>query len=155
LTKILFVCSGNICRSPTAEAIARDALAKAGLAEFITVDSAGTYGGHVGEPPDPRARKAAEKRGYDLSAIRARKLDAVDFENFDLVLAMDAEHLAFMQRICPEACRSKVQLFMHYARKFKRNEVPDPYFGGANGFEAVLDYCEDGVQGLLEELRRR
>jgi len=155
MTKILFVCSGNICRSPTAEAVARHAIERAGLGAVITVDSAGTYGGHVGEAPDARARKAAQKRGYDLSALRARKLDASDFVDFDLLLAMDAEHLAEMQRLCPEVYRPKLQLFMKYAQRHDLDEVPDPYFGGEKGFEAVLDYCEDAVDGLLEDLARR
>lgn len=152
MTKILFVCTGNICRSPTAEAVARHAIDEAGLAAVITVDSAGTHGGHVGEPPDPRAQKAAGKRGYALSSLRARKLEAADFQEFDLLLAMDREHLEIMRRSCPEVYRPKLQMFMHYARKHRREDVPDPYFGGDKGFEAVLDYCEDGVQGLLEEL---
>lgn len=155
MTKILFVCTGNICRSPTAEAVARHAIDKAGLGAVISVDSAGTHGAHVGEAPDPRAQKAAEKRGYRLSSLRARKLEATDFQEFDLLLAMDEGHLEIMRRACPEVYRPKLQLFMHYARQHGREDVPDPYFGGDKGFEAVLDYCEDGVQGLLEELIKR
>ncbi|WP_332671861.1 low molecular weight protein-tyrosine-phosphatase [Aromatoleum sp.] len=155
MTKILFVCTENICRSPTAEAVARHAIVKAGLGAVITVDSAGTHGGHAGEPPDPRAQKIAGKRGYALSSLRARKLEAADFQEFDLLLAMDREHLESMRRACPEVYRPKLQMFMHYARNHDREDVPDPYFGGDKGFEAVLDYCEDGVQGLLEELIAR
>lgn len=153
VTKILFVCTGNICRSPTAEGVARHAIRAAGLDGVIEVGSAGTHGYHVGEAPDPRTRKAAERRGYDLSMLRARKLEARDFETFDLLLAMDAGHLEIMERSCPDAHRDKVRLFMSYARRFKAEEVPDPYYGGERGFDLVLDYCEDAVGGLLEVLR--
>ncbi|MGL1834991.1 low molecular weight protein-tyrosine-phosphatase [Rhodocyclaceae bacterium SMB388] len=147
---ILFVCTGNICRSPTAEGVARHLIAAAGLAGRMDVDSAGTHGYHVGEAPDPRAVKAAARRGYDLSALRARKIEIADFQRFDLVLAMDAGHLQIMQRLCPQVYRPKLGLFMHHARRYPLDEVPDPYYGGEAGFEAVLDYCEDGVGGLIE-----
>lgn len=152
LKRILFVCTGNICRSPTAEGVARHAIRSAGLEGLIEVESAGTHGYHVGEAPDPRTRKAAEKRGYDLSTLRARKLEAADFESFDLLLAMDLGHLEIMERNCPAAHRPKVQLFMRYARRFKVEEVPDPYYGGDRGFDLVLDYCEDAVAGLIDTL---
>lgn len=154
MKKILFVCTGNICRSPTAEGVARHAILMAGLGDMLEVRSAGTHGYHVGEAPDPRTRKAAEKRGYDLSSLRARKLEARDFHDFDLLLAMDAGHLEILKRTCPEGCRSKLRLFMSYARNFALDEVPDPYYGGEKGFDLVLDYCEDAVQGLIESLRR-
>lgn len=152
MTKILFVCTGNICRSPTAEGVARHAIRAAGLEGVIKVESAGTHGYHVGEAPDPRSCKAAAKRGYDLSTLRARKLEPADFEAFDLLLAMDAGHLEIMERNCPEEHRGKVRLFMSYARRIKANEVLDPYYGGDRGFELVLDYCEDAVEGLLDVL---
>lgn len=148
--RVLFVCTGNICRSPTAEGVARHFVEAGGLTGQIEVDSAGTHGYHVGEPPDPRSVKAAGKRGYDLSSLRARQLESADFQRFDLLLAMDAGHLEIMRRKCPEVYRGKLGLFMRYAREFDIDEVPDPYYGGAAGFEAVLDYCEDGVQGLLD-----
>lgn len=155
MTKILFVCTGNICRSPTAEGVARRLILDAGLAHRIEVDSAGTHGYHVGEAPDPRTRKAAEKRGYDLSSLRARQLQRPDFETFDLLLAMDHGHLAHMRRMCPPGSVQRVGLFMTYARNFALDEVPDPYYGGERGFEAVLDYCEDAVAGLLASLREQ
>lgn len=151
-SRVLFVCTGNICRSPTAEGVARHMLRNAGLVDRIVVDSAGTHGYHVGELPDPRTRKAALSRGYDLSAQRARKLETADFQRFDLLLAMDGGHLRFMQRMCPEVYRHKLDLFMRFARNHDLEEVPDPYYGGDAGFEAVLNYCEDAVQGLIDRL---
>ncbi|AMO36684.1 Protein-tyrosine-phosphatase [Thauera humireducens] len=155
MTKILFVCTGNICRSPTAEAVARHFISTGGLEGRIEVDSAGTQGYHVGEAPDPRTRKAAQLRGYDLSALRARKLDPFDFQRFDLLLAMDRGHLETMRRLCPEVYRPRLGLFMEYARNSEYDEVPDPYYGGPRGFDVVLDMCEDGVKGLLETVTAR
>ena len=154
-TRILFVCTGNICRSPTAEGVARQRIARAGLTDLFEVDSAATHGYHVGEPPDPRTAKAAGERGYDLSRLRARKLELSDFQRFDLLLAMDLGHLEMMRRMCPQVYMPKVGLFMRYARNHDIDEVPDPYYGGSAGFEAVLDYCEDAVEGLLELLGNR
>lgn len=151
-TRVLFVCTGNICRSPTAEGVARRLVQEAGLGERIVVDSAGTHGYHVGEPPDPRAVKAAARRGYDIAELRARRLEIADFQTFDLLLAMDAGHLEIMRRQCPEVYRPKLQLFMRYAANHDLDEVPDPYYGGDAGFETVLDYCEDAVRGLIEAL---
>ena len=153
--KIVFVCTGNICRSPTAEAVARHFIAEAGLARSITVDSAGTQGYHVGEAPDPRTRQAALKRGYDLSGLRARKLDSADFRRFDLLLAMDRSHLEFMLRLCPEIYRHRVALFMSFAPESDFDEVPDPYYGGPRGFDFVLDMCEAGAKGLIERMTMR
>ncbi len=155
MTKILFVCTGNICRSPMAEAVARHFISTGGLDGLIEVDSAGTHGYHVGEAPDPRTRKAAQLRGYDLSALRARKLDPFDFQRFDLLLAMDRGHLETMRRLCPEVYRPRLGLFMEYARNSEYDEVPDPYYGGPRGFDVVLDMCEDGVKGLLETVTAR
>lgn len=152
--RILFVCTGNICRSPTAEGVALHQVARRGLQHAIEIDSAGTQGYHVGEQPDPRARKIAAKRGYDLSPLRARKLEVADFQHFDLLLAMDEGHLAFMRELSPPVYHGKIGMFMHYARKHRRDDVPDPYYGGDAGFEKVLDYCEDAVEGLLDELMR-
>ena len=153
MTRILFVCTGNICRSPTAEGVARHFIQAAELTDSIEVDSAGTNGYHAGEAPDPRTRKVAQSRGYDLSGLRARKLEVLDFQRFDLILAMDRGHLEIMQRLCPEVYQPRLRLFMEYARDSEFDEVPDPYYGGPRGFEAVLDMCEDGVQGVLDSLR--
>jgi len=153
---VLFVCTGNICRSPTAEAIFRKLAADAGMAETVTADSAGTHGYHVGEPPDPRAQKAAAKRGYDLSALRARTIEGADFRRFDLILAMDQEHHAILSRIAGSSAehKLKLKLMMSYARRFKERDVPDPYYGGPQGFERMLDMLEDAAKGLLESLHR-
>lgn len=127
----------------------------AGLADRIDVDSAGTGDWHVGEPPDARARAAARTRGYDLSALRARQVSAADFERFDLLLAMDEANLAELRRRCPVQHRDKVRLLMEFAPGATASEVADPYFGGAQGFEQVLDQCEAACRGLLDTLRQR
>jgi len=143
--KVLFVCTGNICRSPTAEGVLRR------LAEIenlrIHVESRGTHDYHVGEPPDERAQHHAKRRGYDLSAQRARQVSRRDFEEFDLVLAMDRGHLGILQRLCPPQHAGKVKLFLRDA------DVPDPYYGGAPAFELVLDMVEAACRGLLTEIR--
>ena len=151
---VLFVCTGNICRSPTAEAVFKKLAADAGMAEAVAADSAGTHGYHVGEPPDLRAQKAAARRGYDLSALRARTIEDADFQRFDLILAMDQEHYATLSRVAGAAAGHKLKLMMSYARRFKERDVPDPYYGGPQGFERVLDMLEDAAKGLLESLRR-
>ncbi|MDR8729850.1 low molecular weight protein-tyrosine-phosphatase [Burkholderia pseudomultivorans] len=152
---ICFVCLGNICRSPTAEGVMRHQVEAAGLAGGIDVDSAGTGDWHVGEPPDTRAQAAARLRGYDLSALRARQVSAADFERFDLLLAMDEANLAELRRRCPPQHRDKVRLLMEFAPGAAETEVADPYFGGAQGFEQVLDQVERACEGLLQTLRTR
>jgi len=127
----------------------------AGLAEHIAIDSAGTGDWHVGEPPDTRAQAAARIRGYDLSALRARQVSAADFERFDLLLAMDEANLAELRRRCPPQYRDKVRLLMEFAAGAAETEVADPYFGGAQGFEQVLDQVERACAGLLGALRSR
>lgn len=154
MVRVLFVCLGNICRSPTAEGVFRQLLAREGLETGVDVDSAGTAAYHVGEPPDERAREAALRRGVDLSAIRGRRAEPEDLERFDYVLAMDRENHEHLLAIAG-GHGHKVRLLMEYSRRFDVEEVPDPYYGGANGFERVLDMIEDASEGLLRELRRR
>lgn len=149
---ILFVCMGNICRSPTAEGVFRKLLEDAGDLQ-VEVDSAGTHAYHVGSPPDRRTQATALRRELDLSMQRARQVTAQDFERFDLVLAMDEENYSILVSRCPPAYHSKVQLFLDYGSTDDRN-VPDPYYGGDTGFERVLDLIEDAARGLLAELRR-
>ncbi|HEY1129309.1 MAG TPA: low molecular weight protein-tyrosine-phosphatase, partial [Roseateles sp.] len=145
--RILFFCMGNICRSPTAEGVMRAKLAVAGL--DVEVDSAGTHGYHVGAPPDARSQEHAARRGYDLSLLRARKLVAADFSRFDLVLAMDEDNLANAQALCPPAQRHRLKLLMDYAPHAGNPHVPDPYYGGAAGFDEVLDLVEAACDGLV------
>lgn len=151
--RILMVCMGNICRSPTAEAVLRAKLEAAGLADRVEVDSAGTHDYHVGAPPDPRAQEHAALRGYDLARLRARKVGPADFERFDLVLAMDDDNLATLQRRCPASLRHKLEPLMRYAPGLGA-QVPDPYYGGASGFDQVLDLVEAACNGLVERLSK-
>lgn len=150
-TSVLFVCMGNICRSPTAEGVFRYHVEAAGLAEHIDIDSAGTHAYHVGEPADQRARAAAERRGMSLDGIRARRVSSVDFERFDYILAMDEDNLARLEVEAPAEHRHKLRLFLEYSKTGER-EVPDPYYGGAAGFERVLDLVDDASRGLLATL---
>ncbi|MCL6555594.1 MAG: low molecular weight phosphotyrosine protein phosphatase [Burkholderiales bacterium] len=152
---VLFVCMGNICRSPTAEAVFRAHLEEAGLHHHVEVDSAGTHDYHIGQPPDARARAAGLRRGYRMDHLRGRQVSERDFERFDYVLAMDMDNLEHLVRLCPQTHAHKLSLFMEYARNFREREVPDPYYGGPAGFEQVLDMVEDASRGLLEHIRRR
>ena len=151
---ILFVCMGNICRSPTAEGVFRKTASAESLGIALEIDSAGTHAYHVGEPPDPRARRAAETRGVDLSRKRARRVSVEDFARFDLVLAMDELNRAVLLELCPIEYRERVRLFLEFAPQVGRRDVPDPYYGGSNGFEYVLDLVEEGSLGLLEHVRQ-
>lgn len=150
---ILFVCMGNICRSPTAEGVFRRLLEAEGEGLQVDIDSAGTHSYHTGAAPDRRAQAAALRRGIDLSTQRARQVAVEDFERFDLVLAMDTDNLTILHAQCPPARRDRVRLFLEYGTVGERN-VPDPYYGGDNGFERVLDLIEDAARGLLASLRR-
>jgi protein-tyrosine phosphatase len=152
---VLFVCMGNICRSPTAEGVFRHQVERAGLSHLIVTDSAGTLDYHVGDPPDPRAQAAAKRRSYDLSRLRGRQVKGEDFERFDYLLAMDRDNLAYLHRLSPPDHRAKVQLFLEYATNASLREVPDPYYGSAEGFERVLDLVEDASRGLLAQIQGR
>ncbi|MDP1682393.1 MAG: low molecular weight protein-tyrosine-phosphatase [Burkholderiales bacterium] len=154
MIKVLLVCMGNICRSPTAEGVFRAQVAAAGLAKHIHIDSAGTHDYHIGDPPDGRARAAAAKRGYDLSQLRGRQVGQHDFVKFDYILAMDMDNLTRMQARCPAEHAHKIGLFLEYSKNYLEREVPDPYYGGGAGFEKVLDMVEDAGQGLLAHLMR-
>ena len=151
--RVLFVCMGNICRSPTAEGVFRKLLAEQAPDLDVEIDSAGTHGFHDGAPPDPRACRAAERRGVDLKPLRARRVTERDFERFELLLAMDEQNLEFLLEVCPPEYRSRVRLLLEFAPHLERREVPDPYYGGSTGFEHVLDLVEEAAAGLLEHLR--
>jgi protein-tyrosine phosphatase len=153
--RILFVCLGNICRSPTAEVVFRAVASREAPDIVLEIDSAGTAGYHVGELPDRRTRQAAARRGYDMSALRARVVEPRDFEYFDLILAMDRENLRALERRSPPQARERLRLFLDFAPETGISEVPDPYYGGANGFEDVLDLVEAASRGLIQHLRRR
>lgn len=152
---VLFVCMGNICRSPTAHGVFRRMVEEEGLAERIQVDSAGTHAYHIGKPPDERARATAIKRGFDLSDLRARQANAADFETFDYVLAMDRENYDILAGLCPRGYEERLSLFLDYAPELGIREVPDPYWGGEQGFELVFDMVEAAASGLLDDIKRR
>lgn len=155
MIKILFVCMGNICRSPTAEGVFQKLLDESELKQRIKLDSAGTHGYHIGAAPDSRSQQAALKRGIDLSHLRARQVTGEDFEKFDYILAMDANNLAHLDKNCPKQYKHKLHLFLSFAPHIKQREVPDPYYGGATGFEHVLDLTAAASQGLLAKLRQQ
>lgn len=154
MIKVLFVCTGNICRSPTAEGVFRALVEREGLDHAIGVDSAGTHGYHVGEPPDARSCQAASRRGIELSGLRARKVKASDFNEFDVVLAMDRGHHQILKQLCPNGREERLFLFMDFAPHWGIRDVPDPYYGGGDGFEKVLDMIEHGSTALLEHIRK-
>ena len=157
--RVLMVCMGNICRSPTAEAVLRQRLEQAGLADQVEVDSAGTHAHHVGSPPDERSQEVGRRRGYNLDHLRARKVAPLDYERFDLLLAMDWDNLALLEERCPQDQRRKLRRLTEF---IPGNHplagsvvVPDPYYGGREGFDHVLDLVEAACDGLMEHLRMR
>jgi protein-tyrosine phosphatase len=156
MKKLLVVCMGNICRSPMALVVLRSAVARAGQEGQIRIDSAGTHASHLSEKPDPRAEAALLRRGYEIGRIRSRKVNARDFSSFDWILAMDANNLADLKRICPPEESHKLQLFMGFGAPLVTPpvhlDVPDPYYGNAAGFEKVLDMCERGSAQVLAKL---
>ena len=154
MVRVLFVCMGNICRSPTAQGVFESLLEKEGLVSEVDVDSAGTHGYHVGKAPDHRATSAASRRGVDLSQQHARKVRPSDFERFDYVLVMDNDNYSLMEAVCPTGHQEKLELFLNYAGHLGVSEVPDPYYGGGNGFEQVLDLVEAASEGLLNHIKQ-
>jgi protein-tyrosine phosphatase len=150
IKSLLFVCLGNICRSPTAESVFK---AKAKQKNIdLTIDSAGTLSMHTGNPPDSRSQEAGIKRGYSFKGIKARQVSAVDFDKFDLVLAMDKDNLHELHKVAPKHLHYKIQLFLDFATHFTETEVPDPYYGGEHGFDTVLDLVEDASDGLIKAM---
>jgi len=146
---------GNICRSPTAEGVFRHIVTSRQLDSRIRIDSAGTHAYHIGEPPDRRAQAAALQREVDLSRQVARRIDVMDFENFDYILAMDHDNLEILRSLCPAGHEHKLSLFLSFAPHLGEEEVPDPYYGGERGFERVLDLIEAAAEGLMQDIRQR
>jgi protein-tyrosine phosphatase len=153
--KVLFVCMGNICRSPTAHGVFRALVQANNLQSVIDIDSAGTHAYHSGEPPDRRAQQTATQRGIDLSDLRARAVSNKDFDKYDYILAMDEANFMSLQSSCPEDIQHKIRLFLSFAPQLNRREVPDPYYGGQRGFENVFDMIEQASQGLLDDIQRQ
>lgn len=155
MVKVLFVCMGNICRSPTAQGVFEALVRREGLEGQIEIDSAGTHGYHVGKPPDPRAQEAALRRGIDLSGLRARLARPEDFLEYDYILAMDESNYEDLRELCIPDYEDRLRLFLDFAPQSGVREVPDPYYGGRQGFERVLDLIEQAATGLLADIRVR
>jgi len=153
MTSVLFVCMGNICRSPTAEGVFRHFVEEAGLADSVEIESAGTHAYHINEPPDRRAKAAAERRGFSMADIHARRVREDDFERFDYIVAMDRDNFTSLESQADTEHEHKIRLFLDFSAGHE-TEIPDPYYGGAAGFERVLDLIEDASRGLLETLRK-
>ncbi|MCO4757629.1 MAG: low molecular weight phosphotyrosine protein phosphatase [Oceanospirillaceae bacterium] len=154
MKRVLFVCLGNICRSPTAHGVFQHVVDCGGLGAQVEVDSAGTAAYHVGNSPDSRSVSAARSRGYDLSTLRARQAVEADFQRFDYILAMDHSNLENLKDLCPESYEGHLGLFLDFAPTISESEVPDPYYGGSDGFGHVLDLVEEAAEGLLADIRR-
>ncbi|MEW6119215.1 MAG: low molecular weight protein-tyrosine-phosphatase [Pseudomonadota bacterium] len=150
--RVLFVCMGNICRSPMAEGMFRKAVRDAGLEAHVEIDSAGTHAYHIGSPPDPRAQQAIRQRGVDISNLRGRKVDEADFERFDYILAMDGDNVDRLMRRAPARHHGKIRRLLSFSRKYPNLDVVDPYYGGPQGFEENLDMIEDAVKGLISDI---
>jgi len=155
MIRVLFICMGNICRSPTAHGVFLKLIDEHSLGHLIEVDSAGTHAYHVGEPPDGRAQAAALRRDVDLSPLRARKVQPGDFDGFDYLLAMDDDNLQILAQMSPSGREGKLRLFLDFAPHIPEREVPDPYYGGESGFERVLDLIEAAAEGLLEDIKSK
>lgn len=155
MIRVLLVCLGNICRSPTAEVVFRSKVEKAGLGDSVEIVSCGTAGYHIGEPSDSRSQAAAKARGYDMSTLRGRQVQGGDFEHFDFILAMDESNLLELRQRCPKQYIEKLGLFLTYANNYQETEVPDPYYGGDKGFFHVLDLVEDASEGFVEVIKAR
>ncbi|MBB1125125.1 low molecular weight protein-tyrosine-phosphatase [Thiospirillum jenense] len=153
--KVLFVCMGNICRSPTAQGVFQKQVTEAGLADHIEISSAGTHAYHIGDPPDMRTQQVAQRRGVNLSNLRARRVRADDIKQFDYVVAMDQDNYRELQAICPDGYQQRLHLLLDFAPELGTREVPDPYYGGPGGFERVFDLVEAAARGLLAEVRRQ
>jgi protein-tyrosine phosphatase len=145
---------GNICRSPTAEGVFRHLVQQADLADAIRIDSAGTHAYHTGEPPDRRAADAALRRGFSMTELRARRVADTDFDEFDVIIAMDNDNVMALEAVAPEQHHGKIRLFLEFSSR-EETEVPDPYYGGAIGFEKVLDLVEDAAEGLLDAIQQQ
>ena len=155
MVKVLFVCLGNICRSPTAEGVFTALINREGLSDVVSVDSAGTGAWHVGDQPDRRAQAAAKTRGYDLSTQRARQIKETDFLDFDYIIAMDSQNHSDLSMKAPTNALDRIHMFLSFAPKKGITDVPDPYYGGADGFNHVLDLIEAASLGLLHDMRKR
>ena len=155
IIKVLFCCMGNICRSPTAHGVFEHLLKEQGLVAEVEVDSCGTHAYHIGDPPDRRSQEVSEQRGISLSHLRARRVEMSDFEYYDYVLAMDNDNMEILGSMSPSPHAEKIHLFLDFAPSRSEDEVPDPYYGGPNGFDIVLDMIEVASQGLLDDIRQR
>lgn len=153
--RVLFVCMGNICRSPTAHGVFRNLVQQEGLAGAVEIESAGTHAYHVGNPPDRRAQSTATTRGIDMSDLRARQVGEADFERYDYIIAMDQENYISLSQQCPDEYVNRIYMMMDFAPEMRTREVPDPYYGGAQGFERVFDLVDAASRGLLMEIQQR